>query len=386
MTPRRALWLLVGLVPAACSDRGDGGPSVASAHPAATASSPEHAATSASASSPGAASATPEAGAAASAAPIDDRPLEVTTREELFALTGLRAGPSDRVPLDAFLDKTFGLGSPYKSNQGNPALAKHFVGRAQCLAGLAGLTLVTEEQRRVCGADDMVPIWAHGDPSKAEACIDVFEFPNRPCELPFVWIGPTQAKAVCEAEGKRLCRQEEWMLACGGDPEGGPATKYAYGDELDLEICNTNKSATIYGKDCDPDTVQSAWSTCATNTEPSGAFPRCRSRFGVFDLHGNVAEIMTRRDLEDGRTKSQLKGSAFFYTDVARDENGKAPKGHPKIEPERMRTTYPDVCRHDPRWHVEPIGRAWHVNYHLGFRCCKSISTAKESSAEHRDD
>src|SRR5690606_16387166 len=136
-----------------------------------------------------------------------------------------------------------------------------------------------------------------GDPAKARVCIDIFEFPNRPCELPFVWAGATQAHAVCKRLGKRLCTQQEWSLACAGDPAGGEPWAYAYGNELDLEICNTNKPAAQHnGGACDATTVQRAWDTCATNTEPSGAFPRCRSRFGVFDQHGNVAEAMTRYD------------------------------------------------------------------------------------------
>ena len=112
-----------------------------------------------------------------------------------------------------------------------------------------------------------------------------------------------------------------------------------------------------------PDSASSAWKTCATNTEPAGSFPGCRSRFGVFDQHGNVAEIMTRLD-PDGHTYSQLKGSAFFYTDVARKPDERQVKG---------RETYPDHCAHDPRWHVEAIEGAMHVNYHLGFRCCKDV-------------
>jgi formylglycine-generating enzyme len=303
----------------------------------------------------------------------DERALEAATKEDILALANIQKPPKPSMDLQAFLDKTFGPGNPYQSNQGNPALAKHAISRKQCLAGLASITLQTEEQKTICGADNMVPIYKDGDVTKAKTCIDVFEFPNKACELPFVWIGATQAKMVCEAEGKRLCRQEEWSLACGGDPAGGPRTKYAYGDALDLDVCNTHKSAVEFGPNCDPDTVKSAWDTCSTNTEPTGAFPQCRSRFGVFDQHGNVAEIMTRLDVEDGHVYSQLKGSAFFYIDVARDENGKAPKGRRKIKPEQMLTTYPDICAHDPRWHVEPIGRAWHVNYHLGFRCCKSL-------------
>ncbi len=208
----------------------------------------------------------------------------------------------------------------------------------------------------------MVPIWRKG--KKPRTCIDIFEFPNKACELPVVWASLVQAKEMCAMQGKRLCQQEEWMLACRGDPDGGKDRVFAYGDELDLTVCNTNRPGSTWNPTCDGDTAGSAFRTCGTNTEPAGAFPRCRSRFGVFDLHGNVAEIMTRLDA-DGQWYSQLKGSAFFYADVARKPDERQKKGE--------RETYPDHCSYDPRWHVEPIGDAWHVNYHLGFRCCKTV-------------
>ena len=246
--------------------------------------------------------------------------------------------------------------------QGNKELAQHFISRAKCLKGLEGITIQTEEQKATCGGfANMVPIHKKG--RKSKACIDVFEFPNQPCALPVVWTAPVQAKVICELQGKRLCSQEEWILACRGDPDDGKDRRFAYGDEMDLEICNTHKSGAKYSPNCDPDSASSAWKTCATNTEPAGSFPGCRSRFGVFDQHGNVAEIMTRLD-PDGHTYSQLKGSAFFYTDVARKPDERQVKG---------RETYPDHCAHDPRWHVELMSEAWHVNYHLGFRCCKTV-------------
>lgn len=232
------------------------------------------------------------------------------------------------------------------------------------MAGFEGVTIQTAEQKERCGgAENMVPVYRKGDMSKAKTCIDVFEFPNKPCELPFVWVSPVQAKVLCEMEGKRLCSQEEWVMACRSAPDGSEDWLYSYGNELDLTACNTNKSAR--GTACEPDSAGSAWRTCTTNTEPSGSSPRCRSRLGVYDMQGNVAEIMTRLDA-DGHTYSQLKGSAWFYTDVARKHNERPPKN-------AGRETYPDHCAHDPRWHVEPIESAWHVNYHLGFRCCKTI-------------
>ena len=303
-----------------------------------------------------------DGGASPDAALVDDRPLQHTTQEALLALITVAPGKKwrKRDPGE-FLRRYVGPEGPGQTNQGNPALARHVIGRAQCLEGLRGVTLQTEAQREACGGhENMVPIYEGGDVAKSKACIDVFEYPNRACELPMVWVPPAHAAALCELQGKRLCTQDEWVLACRGDPEGGAPSTYAYGSELDLDVCNTNKPAAKWSdKPCDPRTIDTTWATCATNTEPSGSYPRCRSRFGVFDQHGNVAEAMTRFDPEEDKVVSQLKGSAFFYVDVAR-----------RLDEPPRREVYSDHCAHDPRWHVQPIRKAFHVNYHLGFRCC----------------
>jgi formylglycine-generating enzyme len=255
-------------------------------------------------------------------------------------------------------------------NQGNAALSQHAVSQRACLEGLAGAVLQTPAQRAICGDENMVPIYAGGKPETAKTCMDIFEFPNKTCELPFVWVAPSVAKSACERVGKRLCSQDEWAMACRADPEGGADSVYSYGNELDLEACNTNKPHPM-GPDgktwiCNARDAETAWRTCQTDTEPAGSFPKCRSRLGVYDMSGNVAEIMSRS--EGGTTYSQLKGSAFFYVDVARKHNEPQPKNAP-------RETYPDHCNFNPRWHVETLARAGHVSYHLGFRCCKSVAT-----------
>lgn len=254
-------------------------------------------------------------------------------------------------------------GGPWHIGQGNRAIARHAIGRRACLDGLRDVTIQTPEQRALCGEDYMVPVWQRGEGMQsARYCIDVFEFPDLPCELPFVFTTPPQAEKICQAQGKRLCSQDEWNLACRGDPNGGPDRVYAYGNDLDLTVCNTNKSRE-HGPYCDVSTQEKLWTTCGTDTEPSGSFPRCRSRFGVFDQHGNVAEIMTRFEPADGEVKTQLKGSAFFYVDVAKKPD----------DPGGYWTRYPDHCNFDPRWHVEKLETAGHMNYHLGFRCCRSV-------------
>lgn len=301
------------------------------------------------------------------------------TREELLALFELRPfteAEAKTVRADLFL--AFNVGPAVtRMNQGNKSIAHHSISREACLRGLDGVVLQTDAQRARCGAPNMVPVYRNGDPHSAAYCIDIFEFPNRPCALPFVWTAPTHARTMCTLQGKRLCTQGEWNLACRADPAGGPDRTYAYGDELDLTICNTNKPRGA-GNKCSPITAQGAWETCSTDTEPVGAFPRCRSRFGVYDQHGNVAEVMTRLDKDKG-VVTQLKGSAFFYAEVARKPDEPQAAGGTE--------TYPDHCNFDPRWHVEPIDNAWHVNYHLGFRCCKSlppVATSIDAGADSR--
>ena len=287
-----------------------------------------------------------------------------STREELlglFTIKDFTPEEKKRIQPDIFLRNAIGPDGPGRMNQGNKAIARHTISKAKCLAGLKDLVIQTPEQRAKCGAENMVPIWIKG--KEAWFCIDVFEFPNKACELPFVWTPPTLAKKVCELQGKRLCAQTEWNIACRGDPNGGDDQKYAYGDKVDIEVCHTNLRHRV---PCNPNDAKSAFNTCTTDTEPAGAFPKCRSRFGVFDQHGNVAEVMMRREGE--KVVSQLKGSAWFYNELVREP------GQPVPETTTNKAgAYPDHCNFDPRWHVEPIENAFHVNYHLGFRCCKSI-------------
>jgi hypothetical protein len=286
------------------------------------------------------------------------------TREELralFSIKDLTEQETKTIQPETFLRAMFNPDGPAHANQGNKAIAQHSISREKCLEGLKDIVIQTPEQPAKCGAENMVPIWVKG--KDAWYCIDVFEFPNKACELPMVWTQPPLAKKVCELQGKRLCSDIEWNIACRGDPAGGDDWRYAYGNKLDLEICHTNLR---HRMPCVVQNAGSTWKTCSTDTEPSGAFPKCRSRFGVFDQHGNVAEVMMRREGE--KVVTQLKGSAWFYVELAKEPN----------EPVPATTTnktgaYPDHCNFDPRWHVEPLDQAMHVNYHLGFRCCKSI-------------
>jgi hypothetical protein len=260
--------------------------------------------------------------------------------------------------------------------QGNPGISIHPTSPEQCRAVRAAATIVEGDLAR-CGAPNMVPIY---DPNVGEsaadarACIDQYEFPDIPCEYPVVHVTAREAVLLCEAIGKRICDAHEWEGACAGavhDPDreyawghsreemqrlhnDGREILWAYGPTKDHSKCATGsfKSPTCPG---------GGYERCGSNTYPAGAFPACVSRFGVYDLHGNVAEHMSLplspKELASrgGRGWTEMKGSWFIFASVE---------------------AHPDDCRwRAPDWHGSRITAvASHSNYHLGFRCCRTLA------------
>ncbi|MCA8868064.1 MAG: SUMF1/EgtB/PvdO family nonheme iron enzyme [Rhodobacteraceae bacterium] len=268
------------------------------------------------------------------------------------------------------------------AGQGNPAVARHPMTVAECKsrAPNGGRGYSNPEFRRICGANYMAPLY---DPRietarNAKACIDQFEFPDLPCTYPVVWVKAVEAAEICSAMGKRLCDAHEWEGACAGALEPpnyrfgiGPgsvsgvarafnaqnaATKsWSYGPNYQTGICAANSQKS-------PGCNGGGWNACGSNTYPTGAFPDCRSKLGVFDLNGNAAEHMNLPLSPDqmasrGSTTlgvTEMKGSWFIFDKYRAHE---------------------DWCRwRAPFWHGSRVlSPASHSNYHLGFRCCKTI-------------
>ena len=274
--------------------------------------------------------------------------------------------------------------------QGNPAVTRHPLTREACLQTLQknGLNYQNSRFERICGAKYMAPLYdpSHEEPEDAKACIDQFEFPDIPCEYPVVWVKAAEAAEICAAEGKRLCDANEWEDACDGrteppdyrfdlTPRLDPASaierarivhntvfaaskRWSYGPTYQTGICATGsfKTAGCNG---------GSWAECGSNTYPSGSFPLCRSPLDVFDLNGNAAEHMNLPLAADqmastGSTSlgyTEMKGSWFIFDAYRAHE---------------------DWCRwRAPYWHgsrvMDPHS---HSNYHLGFRCCSTLSAA----------
>jgi hypothetical protein len=271
--------------------------------------------------------------------------------------------------------------------QGNPAVTEHPVTPEQCRAKLAAQSIkyANPAFERICGAKYMAPLYNRETekPEQAKACIDQFEYPDVPCVYPVVWVRAREAAELCEGEGKRICDAHEWEGACAGSLEkpdyrfdlahGVSANvaiarmqaahnrkyeadkSWSYGPTYQSGICAADSHKT-------PGCTGGSWTGCGSNTYPAGDFPACHSPLGVYDVNGNAAEHMNL-PLNPSQMASlgsktlgytEMKGSWFIFDTYHAHE---------------------DWCRwRAPFWHgsrvMDPHS---HENYHLGFRCCKTL-------------
>jgi formylglycine-generating enzyme required for sulfatase activity len=171
-------------------------------------------------------------------------------------------------------------------------------------------------------------------------CMDEYEYPNQAGATPVVMKSWYDAKAACQAQGKRLCKDGEWTLAC----EGAERLPYPYGYKRDATACNIDHDHILPNEKAlssrDPATrdaeVKRLW-----RGEASGTRPRCVSPFGVHDMTGNVDEWVVN---EKGHPhQSGLKGGYWS----------------------RVRGR----CRPMTDGHDE-----FFVYYQIGFRCCADVN------------
>ena len=187
------------------------------------------------------------------------------------------------------------------------------------------------------------PPICEGKKVKKRYCIDEFEYPNQKGVKPAVMSDWFEAKAACEAEGKRLCTSSEWTLAC----EGEPKLPYPYGFKRDAEACNIDKDlptvdfeAFSHAREVSDEVAR------LDQREPSGARDRCVSPFGVHDMTGNVDEwVVNEQHFEPpppGKKAPYVSGLKGGYWGPVRDR-----------------------CRPITTFHNE-----WFRFYQVGFRCC----------------
>lgn len=93
--------------------------------------------------------------------------------------------------------------------------------------------------------------------------VDLYPYPNEAGAIPTTNVSQAEARALCEAQEKRLCTELELERACKG-PDN---TTYEYGESYKPAVCATGSTRTLV---------------------PNGVHAACQSGFGVHDLHGGV--------------------------------------------------------------------------------------------------
>jgi formylglycine-generating enzyme len=154
------------------------------------------------------------------------------------------------------------------------------------------------------------------------------------------YISQVQARAACAAAGKRLCTEPEWTRACKGpDP-----TEWPYGPSQIEGRCNdngVNPVPRIFGGGNvfhDREMNDPRLNTLPRSVVRTGARPRCRGRYGAFDMVGNLHEWVDT--VRNGR--GVFRGG--YYSDVIINGRG---------------------CDYATRAHYP----GYH-DYSTGFRCC----------------
>jgi hypothetical protein len=154
--------------------------------------------------------------------------------------------------------------------------------------------------------------------------------------VPQAYISRNEAETACEASHKRLCKEDEWARAC----EGRQPTTFPYGDERKPGYCNDHGKPPLASLYADNPHTWEPMNDPRLNQQPdtvakTGAFTRCRSSYGVFDMVGNVHEWIADPD-------GTFRGG--YYLDTTLNGDG---------------CHYKTVA-HDAAYH----------DYSTGFRCC----------------
>jgi sulfatase modifying factor 1 len=122
---------------------------------------------------------------------------------------------------------------------------------------------------------------------KLKFCMDRYEWPGTPGAQPRVLVDYYEAERSCKSVGKRICKEDEFYLACEG-PEHWP---YAWGHVRHPSPCNIDRPYFMVD-----------WLKWAKGGEPmveearrlDQALPigssKCWSPYGVHDIAGNVDE------------------------------------------------------------------------------------------------
>jgi len=166
--------------------------------------------------------------------------------------------------------------------------------------------------------------------------------------FPQGYVSGLQARAACEASGKRLCKPDEWKTACMGPKK----TMFPYGNTREVGRCNDNGKSAMHWFNPELDDKPEhrwMWGFGGNMTDPrlnqlegtltrTGERDGCTNEYGVHDMVGNLHEWV---DDPEGT----FQGGYYLDTHL----NG-------------------DGCYY--RTTAHPIS---HLDYSTGFRCCADV-------------
>lgn len=165
--------------------------------------------------------------------------------------------------------------------------------------------------------------------------------------VPQGYVSGAQAKIACEASGKRLCTNDEWLRACQG-----PSTfTYPYGNTRMPGVCNDARTphpaiscfgtsaSWIYSELDYPGINQQA-----TTVDRTGSNTGCVTSEGLYDMMGNLHEWIWDDPTKYSDPVKAIDFRGGFYADTK--VNG-------------------DGCLYRTTAHSFT-----HWDYSTGFRCC----------------
>lgn len=140
-------------------------------------------------------------------------------------------------------------------------------------------TCTEKLDRKRCKRFDKNGTVCKGKEKPLSFCIDIEEYTKPGSKIPVHDVMWVTADKLCKNEGKRLCNNQEFVLACEG-PERLP---YSYGYERDSSICNIDITKNL-----------GRVGHLVDHTQPIDMFPNCVSPYGVHNINGNVTEWTKR--------------------------------------------------------------------------------------------
>jgi len=161
--------------------------------------------------------------------------------------------------------------------------------------------------------------------------------------LPQSFVNRKSAEEACKNAGKQLCTRDQWVTACMGPSK----TAYPYGNEYVKGSCNREAVWPLGALGRNNNQLDDPRLSRVPGFKVvTGSLSACTNGYGVYDMIGNVDEIVA--DTPSGRPNNAL----FLGTHAAR-------------APATAGCTA-EITAHD--WN--------YYDYSIGFRCCADVGTA----------